>query len=242
MSQPCIDVIIPIYKNYNLMSQQLEAWAKIKGSYRLMFCDNTPPDIRVPIAPSSAFEFYTYDSEGWDSERHGSVLDFMMSKTKSAIVCIQDSDFFWTNPDILSLVYEQFQRGYQCIGTEFYYDCVKRVFDKYPARANVMVPCIFGMFVSRSLALSTTFVGTKEEATTEWKETGWRLRDKIYRENIPCIVFPAFQVANQATTCIKDSWFYAGFHSIVGYHLLKGSGENLFNTLDMQKVAQSLIA
>lgn len=232
-----IDVIIPVYLNYNLIDYQFKCWRHIKGDYRLLLCDNTPLHISRNIDIPEDFKdktlLFRNDSLGIDGERHGRVLDYMIKQTTSDIICIQDSDFFWLDENILEYISRYFKNGYKCVGTDLYYPAFEYVNKLYPERHSCLAPCVFGMFIDRDLALSETFVVTEYEGTKEFKETGWKIRKKIIEENIKSIVFPAIQHPEQKNFNVKNSevpWFYVGNQTFLGVHLFGGTSYNINST------------
>ena len=234
-----IDIIIPIYYNYYLAQQQIERFRNINGNWTILFCDNTPPREQIPIfIPNDLInkvKIFKYESFGIDGEKHGSVLDYMVKQSKSKIICIMDSDFFWTNNNILTIAKKYFSEGYKCVGTELHYTGFDYVNVLYPNRAGNLAPCIFGMFIDRELALSETFISTRHEGYTDKKETGWRIREKIINNKIPCIVFPAIQLPEQKNIDYGHGgcWFYIVHREVSGFHILQGSGVKAGETLNL---------
>lgn len=231
-----IDVIIPVYFTYHLLEKQIEFWLKIKGDWKLYICDNTPEKYRVQISPETKelegrFFVYTRENSGEDGQKHGDLIDYMLPKTSSKIVCIQDCDFFWTEPDLLTYIQRFFKAGYRCVGTEIYYEPYSHIDKIYPERHSSISPCIFGMFIERDLALEQTFVVTNEEIKAK-KETGWRLRERLIKDQIkthifPCIKHP-YQLVPKGTLVeqIDTPWLYVGNHGYIGFHLFGSTSYN----------------
>ncbi len=225
-----IDIICPIYYNYQLAIDQIDMFKKIKGEWNLLFCDNTSvkdqQEIVIPEEYRDRIKVFHHQAEGIDGEKHGSVLDYMVKQTTSKIIGIMDSDFFWFNEDIISIVNDKFSKGIKCMGAELHYTGFEYVNDMYPERSGHLAPCVFGMFIDRDIALSETFVCTRHEGHTERRETGWRIRSKIINEKIPCIVFPAIQIPRQSSVdCGQGGcWFYVIERKVSAVHLLQGSG------------------
>lgn len=225
-----MDIIIPVCNNYFLVDKQIQMWSKIKGDWRLNFCDNTQNGRQLfnfdkyPKEIKDKIRWFTNDSNGIDGERHGGVLDYMISQTTSRIIGIMDSDFLWFDTDILERVEKYFQEGYKCIGTELHYTGFEYVNDLYPERAGWLAPCVFGMFIYKDLC-TETFICTKDEGYIDKKETGWRMRQKLINDKIKTVIFKAFQYPGE--NC-GNSWFYKDPYdeTVVGVHLLQGSGQN----------------
>lgn len=223
-----IDIIIPICNNYLLVDKQIETWSKIKGRWTLYFCDNTIGGLtkfdfgKYPLEIQKRVKWFKYDCSGIDGERHGGVIDYMIKQTSSKVIGIMDSDFLWLNENLLYTVESYFKQGYKCVGAELYYHDFDYVNKMYPKRAGWLAPCIFGMFIDRFLC-TETFVCTKQEGHGEFKETGWRMREKLINDNDKVKVFKAFQY--KEFDCGK-SWFYKDGEKVVGVHLLQGSGIN----------------
>jgi len=218
-----IDICIVIYRNYALLDLQFEFWDKIEGDFRFLICDNTPKNEYKPI-PITRENMLVFRQEysGIDGEKHGGALDFLVRKAESDIIGICDSDFFWLKPDIMEDVRREFANGCKCYGAELWYKDFTKVNDRYPERAGWLAPCVFGMFIDRQLALQETFVVTRKEGEEEWKETGWRMRQKIIQEKIPCHVVEAFKYKNQ-----KGSLFYGDPEKPVAFHWVKGSSHKV---------------
>lgn len=229
-----IDVCITIHRNYDWLTLQDDNWRRIVGDYRLIVCDNTPPDLRRDIRLPGA-EIFTLDVDGFDGVTHGAALDALVRRATSDIVCVMDSDFFWLRPDTLSKIQILFDRGCRCAGAEPWYDdWCRYVNDKYPEIAGPLAPCVFGMFVDRRLALEQTFVVTPQETCERFAYTGWRLRERLIKEKIPSVVFPGFRFPNRNASLAAGN---PGLHEIaheavihgaedcpVGVHFVKGSG------------------
>lgn len=232
-----IDIIIPVYLNYDLVYHQINRWKQIKGDWRLLLCDNTPINIRKEIVIEDSYKdkilLFSDDSDGIDGERHGGVLDYMVQKATSDIIGIQDTDFFWLDDDILEYVIRYFNNGYKVVGTELFYNDFGYVNDMYPERHGCLAPCIFGMFIDRKLASEQTFIVTRNEGYNEKRETGWRLRKRIIDENIKSIVFPCVQHPFQKKSNVSNinlAWFYVGNHKFLGVHLVAGTSHNMNHT------------
>lgn len=219
-----IDICITIFYNYDLLDLQIKSWLKKSGNYRLLICDNTPIDHRQIVninSPNvSIFNFDTnfrhYDPAR-DGESHGSALDFILTRAKSDIVGICDSDFFWLDDNILHKTQKLFDNGCQCYGTELWYNDFEKINNRFPDRAGWLAPCVFGMFVDRELAMSETFISTAQEGRMELRETGWRLRKKIIENNIKNTVIPACKNHSGA-----GSIYYGDCNNPIGFHWLKG--------------------
>lgn len=231
-----IDVIIPVYYTYNLLEKQVESWLNTKGDWRLLICDNTPKEHRseIKINPEleDRFKIFIRENDGEDGQKHGDLIDFLLQKTTSEIVCIQDCDFFWTDPDLLSYILRFFKAGYRCVGTEIYYEAYTKIDDIYPERHSSISPCIFGMFIERKLALEQTFVVTNDEIKQK-KETGWRLRERLVRDRIKTHIFPCIKHPLQLLpknivqiSQIDTPWLYVGNHGYIGFHLFGSTSYN----------------
>lgn len=243
-----IDIIVPVYYNYELLYAQFERYRKIKGDWRLMVCDNTPPgdslEIKVPEDLRERVKLFRNDSAGIDGERHGGVLDYMVKMCETEIIGIQDNDFFWLDDNILDVVNRYFSKGFKCIGTELYYTGFAYVNEMYPERHGSLAPCVFGMFVTKELAAEQSFVVTRDEGFNQKRETGWRLRKRIIEENIPRVTFPAIQHPAQKTVDvpgIQTPWFYVGNHGYIGVHLVGGTSYNRSHALEQINAIYSFL-
>lgn len=208
-----------IFKNYDLVECQIKNFEKISGNWRLLIGDSTPSNQKKSLKnlESEKIKIYDIPINGIDGEIHGGALDFLKQKSKSSIIGTCDSDFFWVKKNILNQVTDKFNDGHACVGTELWYPCDGIVeFNRiYPERAGHLTPCVFGMFIERSLAMSETFIVTKKEAL-EKKETGWRLREKLINNKIKTYVYPGHLGLNESVIH-KDK------NEIIGFHLVKGS-------------------
>lgn len=245
-----IEIIIPIFYNYDLVYKQIKHWNdQTSTEWTLLFCDNTPiaDSKMIPIDNvylmalrcdiqnteyqqiRDKIKWYTFNEfDGIDGIRHGSVIDYMVKQATTEYIGIQDSDFFWVDPNLIKKVFNYFNIGYDSIGTELFYDDFGYVNDVYPDRAGWKAPCIFGMFVKREYLLDKTFVSTHYEAKVCKKETGWRVRKAMIDDGLKMIVFNAVKTkVQEGTPCFK-SWFYVGVDypaQVIGFHLIQGSGE-----------------
>jgi hypothetical protein len=243
-----IDIIIPVYINYDLLYHQFERYRHIIGEWRLLVCDNTPIEqsraIIIPEYLNGRVQLFRNDSGGIDGERHGGVIDYMVRQSTSDIIGIHDTDYFWLDNNILEYVQRFFDSGYKCVGTELYYNNFEYVNKLYPQRHGCLAPCVFGMFIDRQLALSDTFVVTRHEGCEEKRETGWRIRQKIIQENIKSIVFPAVQHPAQKYSMVPRMnypWFYAGNRGFLGVHLVGGTSYNIDYTSELLKEIYKII-
>lgn len=249
-----IEIIIPVYMNYELAYKQIQHYALLlKGEWRLLFCDNTPLpqrqivnlDDAATMATKCGIElriynqirpsifWHVYDEvDGIDGERHGSVLNYMVrNHTKTSVIGIQDSDFFWLDPNILFKIEQYFNLGYNCVGAELFYDDFPYVNDMYPQRAGWKTSCVFGMFIDRSYCLDKSFVSSRYEGYTLRKETGHRIRQAIIDDpNMRSLVFPAIKLPDQKDKNSATSWYFLSLDwptVFVGFHLIQGSGRNV---------------
>lgn len=213
-----IDICTIIHKNYALLDCQLNHWQSITGDYRLLFADNTPREMRKTIPYD--INLVVVECEGEDGETHGGTLDILVRQATSSIIGILDSDFFWLKPNILEEVLGHFEKGCRCVGVEHFYDDYAIVNRLYPDRTSYLAPSVFGMFIDRDLALSETFVATREEGAKFFAEGGWRIRKKIIDEQIPCHVYRAFRYPEHPDPQV---YYFGTPDDPVGVHLLKGS-------------------
>lgn len=210
-----IDIGTVIYRNYSLLDMQLDHWKKIRGEHRLLVVDNTP------VAERREHDYPILNVSGSDGETHGAALDLLVRTATTDIVGIVDSDFFWLNKEILSEVINYFEQGYKCVGCEGFYPDWQRVLDpRWPQRAGSMAPVCWGMFVDRKLALEQTFIVTSAEGS-QIMETGWRLRERLIREQIPTVIFSGFYPAGWTDL---ECCFFGSAERVQGVHYLKGSG------------------
>jgi hypothetical protein len=223
-----------VYVNYFLIPLQLKYLEKLQGDWRLLICDNTPNSHYRPLdINDDRVRIFRQEFGGIDGEKHGGALDLLVGKAESDIIGICDSDFFWLKEDILLEVCNFFEGGIKCVGAELYYEDFEKVNKRYPERAGYLAPCVFGMFVDKTLAQSETFVVSGSEAN-DWYETGWRLRKKIIDQEIPCHIYPAIKLPQQKKEDI--SWFFGNEQEIVGLHLVKGSGRRATLTNQIEKM------
>src|SRR5436309_2600962 len=103
-----MDVLLVNHRNYDLLTKQIKHLEQLKGDKRILICDNSPIKQVFP----TSYKFYPLHCSGIDGETHGIALDYLVRKAKSQIVCIQDTDFFWTNPNIFLEIEEQFRESY----------------------------------------------------------------------------------------------------------------------------------
>lgn len=220
-----IDICMAAFVNYELLKLQLDHWDWIEGDFNLLICDNTPIQYRksgwLGWHHKYKTEVFNQEFSGIDGTRHGESLNLLVRKAKTPIIGICDTDFFWLKQDILSDVERLFAEGIQCLGAELWYDDFDVVNQRYPERAGWLAPCVFGMFITRELALSDTFATTPEEGK-ELKETGWRIREKLIKNKIPCHTYRAFIYPQQPDQKIC---YFGTPEEPIGVHLLKGSSE-----------------
>jgi hypothetical protein len=227
-----IDVCMVIHKNYELLDLQKKHISRLKGATRLLAMDNTPEPFRKPT------DLPHMTVGGIDGMTHGLVLDELMKVATSDIVCVQDSDFFWLNKNIIEEVENYFKLGFKCVGCAgFYPDWQTNLDPRHPDRAGYLAPVCWGMFVDRKLAMEQTFSVTAEEAATV-HETGWRLRQRLIQEQIPTVVFQG---------CYPDGWtdkeccFFTHQQKLQGVHLLKGSAGRSALTDQLPKMIEEFM-
>lgn len=218
-----IDICFVVFNNYSLLEYQLKHFNNISGDFRLLVLDNSyvKEDIRkyTPRSLNYPITFLEASNWGFDGLSHGNSLDTLVQAANTDLICIQDSDFFWLDPNILEEVENLYIEGYQCIGCEgFYRDFQSNIDTRWPDRAGALAPVCWGMFVDRKLAASETFVCTHLEGS-EIKEVGWRLREKLIKTNIKRYMYKGYEDPNDFNLCyFKDN------ETVKGVHLLKGSG------------------
>lgn len=221
-----IDICTVIHRNYDLFNLQLKNWSWLEGEKRVLFCDNTPQPERRPMFPNKAYTVphewvpYSTGSHGMhDGESHGSTLDCLVRATKTPIIGILDSDFFWLKKDILADVQELFAQGMKCVGVENWYNDFELVNQRFPERASYLAPSVFGMFIDRELA-QDTFVATRSEGHEFMAEVGWRIRSKIIKEKIPHHTYLHYQTEDQPDPAVC---YFGTPKTPVGIHFLKSS-------------------
>lgn len=232
-----VDICMPVFLNYMILDYQFTQIEKIFPDFKLFICDSTPWNYRILCKYSGKIEYFTLDADisQVDGEIHGRALDALVRRTTSPVICIMDTDFFWLKPSIVSEVLEDFKRGVKCVGCAGWYPDWQKYLDKAnPQRQGHMAPVCWGMFINRELALSETFVVTREEADRT-TETGWRLRRKIIEENIPCKVYPGFKYPDQEDT---EICYFGTPEEPVGAHLLRGSGTRMIQSLNIKEALQ----
>lgn len=242
-----IDVCVVVHRNYDLYFLQVEHWNSLgvpNVDWRLLVCDNTPGRERRPLPETPGVHVYVADLGGIDGETHGAALDLLKKHTTSAIIGICDSDFFWLKRDILTDVVTSFSSGIRCFGCAGWYDDWQTRLDPlHPQRAGHLAPVCWGMFVERKLALTETFVVTQTEAA-EIRETGWRLREKIVREKIPCHVLPGFRFPEQVAAqddAAREACFFGTPEGPFGVHFLQGSARRAHLTSELpQLIAEGM--
>ena len=204
----------------------MEYIKKLRGDFRLLICDNTNLDLQDTQKLKSLISNFSTDLfemkiDGFDGFTHGASLDFLVSKTQTEIIGMMDFDFFWIYPDIISYVHELFKQGYEAVGCAGWYPDFQRVIDtNFPERAGHLAPVVWGQFLTRDLAISDTFICTKEESGLNNFETGWRIRKKIIEDKIPAKIFPGFKYPNQLDS---EVCYFGSFDAPLGFHILKGT-------------------
>jgi len=209
-----IQILCVIHKNYHLYELQLEHWKKFSGDFQLNFVDNTP-ESRRQIYPGLPY----FSCPEFDGESHGRALDYLVSRATSDIIGIVDSDFFWTNKNIISEIKDYFKRGFVNVGASAMYPDWCNIIDTaYPDRHSSKAPVVWGMFVDRRLASEQTFVCTPSEGQDKLY-TGWRLRQRVIEQDLPRITFQGFYP--EGHTDPEMVWYGNGKPE--GFHWFKGS-------------------
>jgi len=227
-----IQILCVIHRNYDLLDLQVKHWKKINGDFELLFIDNTLPEHR-----QSREGLETLNIFGSDGESHGSALDYLVSKATTDIIGIVDSDFFWTDKDILSEVKELFAEGNVCVGVSAKYNDWETYVDPYyPDRHHSFAPVVWGMFVDRKLAAEQTFVCTSEEGRDRLY-TGHRLRQRIISEKLPCVVYPGFYPDGSSD---HRGVYYGTPEKVKGVHFLKGSAAKLHEASALPSILNGL--
>lgn len=231
-----IDVLIVIHRNYALVDSQINHWSNYYGdAVRLLFCDTSPAQSRegrVQRGWRDEPNFYTIDTCGIDGETHGAGIDFLLRKATTPIVCVNDSDFFWLDPDILTTVLDKMVCGdFVALGAGggTHADW-KRLDSLHPYRQSYMAPVCWGMFIWREIALMDTWVVTSVEGV-RIIETGWRVRERLiggYKTiTLPCFYYP------EDDTCAYDDPCYFGDPARpTAFHYMRGSSLRLHAGLD----------
>lgn len=225
-----VDVCIVINRNYDLLHKQLERWRHYP-QFRLLFADNTPPNLRKPMPPVPKPHLsFVHNIEGDDGETHGGSLDLLVRETTTDIVGVCDADFFVVHPDPFGYIMAYFTNGCKAVGVEAINLGWINMNNGVAHRPEMldrhmpgyMAPCVFCCFFTRELALRETFVVTHYEGRFHHQETGWRLRQAIYWEKIPNYVIRGFQYPGQQKI-LPDSWFYGTAEEPFGVHITAGS-------------------
>ena len=220
-----IDYVIVIFGNYDLLDLQVENFKKRlpRKDYRLIVVDNTIDSQKRKIEPDPFIdEFVLLSSQmTHDGVSHGRAIDEGLKYCTSDIVSIIDSDFFILNDNIHSYVYSKFKEGYKAVGCE-YNDGkdTKSWVDINPDNFKD-IPCCFGAYYDRELAISNSWIITREEVdqnrSTGFVEVGFRIRKHILENKIKTENWKTD--ANSYGNC----YFKDEYGTMMGVHYVAGS-------------------
>lgn len=220
-----IDYCLVIYKNYGLCSlQEINFKNRFKKEdYRLIVIDNTPDDLKIDFKydKSVVDKFIPIESKPtFDGVSHGHAINEGLKYCETDIVSIIDSDFFLLNNNIHSYIHSKFNQGYQAVGCEYNdgTDASKRWRDINPKNFE-HIPCCFGAYYSRELAMADSWIITNEEVQSNmasgFVEVGYRIRKYILEHKI--------KTSAWRTTMSKPCFFKDHDDVVMGMHYVGGS-------------------
>lgn len=220
-----IDYLTVIYNKYELLSIQREQFDKLEyTNYRLIIVDNTPSSNYHPIVPRANELVIRRDNDGgeFDGISHGNALDLGIKYCTTDIVCVFDSDFFFTR-NIQKYIDKKFEEGYSAVGTEFWNE---NYLPHYSTMPNMYqnIPCCFGSYYKLEMIKDISWVITPEEVnhSTGYIEVGYRIRKHIIDNNVKVFGWKCHSIHNND----NDFVYYDENNNIVGYHIVGGSHRN----------------
>jgi len=220
-----IDHLIVIYRNYDLISLQVDNFKKRLPSnqYRLVIVDNTPDKEKIPIKTSSSKHLILplTSEPTFDGVSHGRAIDYGLQYCTSPIVSIIDSDFFILNNNILDYVNNKFQEGYRAVGCEYNDGKDTKQWVNIDPSKFENIPCCFGAYYDIELARSASWVITEQEVnqgrSTGFVEVGSKIRRYILDNQVKTCHWKTD--ATDYGTC----YFYNEEKKLMGAHLVAGS-------------------
>lgn len=220
-----MDIIIINFNSYWLLEQQVMHWHTfMKGDFNLILVDNTPDHLYKP------FEYQgkliprvpgTYAGQ-FDGESSGLAYEYAISLCNSSFIGMTDPDHFWLDPLIMMKAQIFHHTGAsRCTGDAGFYRDFQSIFDvANPDHRGELAPVLWGQFMDLDLAKSESWICS---APGVGQITGWRVREKIIDQNIPCVVFPGFykeEPGEDPDIC----YFGDNKDKPLAVHFLKGSG------------------
>lgn len=220
-----IDHLIVIYRNYDLISLQVENFKKrLKPEqYRLVIIDNTPDDEKIPIKTNSSKHIIVpLDSKPtFDGVSHGRAIDYGLKFCETPIVGIIDSDFFILYNDMYQYVHQVFESGYQAVGCEYNDGKDTKQWVNIDPGKFENIPCCFGAYYTNKLAKSASWVITEQEVqegrSTGFVEVGSKIRRHILDNQVQTMNWKTD--ATEYGTC----YFKSSSQDTMGVHFVAGS-------------------
>jgi hypothetical protein len=220
-----IDHLIVIYRNYDLISLQVDNFKKRLPSnqYRLVIVDNTPDSEKIPIQSTNSRHLILplASKPTFDGVSHGRAIDYGLQYCTSPIVAIIDSDFFILNNNILSYVGKKFEEGYHAVGCEYNDGKDTKQWVNIDPSKFENIPCCFGAYYDLDLARSASWVITEQEVnqgrSTGFVEVGSKIRRYILENQVKTCHWKTD--ATDYGTC----YFYNENNTLMGAHLVAGS-------------------
>ena len=237
-----IDLLTVNYKNYDLLSLQLDHLSKLDGidKCRLIIVENTPNSQRKSIDHDLISKVVTLDSNSsFDGISHGSALDEGMKHVKSEFVYIFDTDYFLLKKDFfIQFINEIETKNYDAIGPEFFDGRDWFPFrKKFPDSFNGLVTA-WGTIFKTELVNKETWVVTPEELLmneeTGFVDVGWRHRKKLIERGKKTLVFEGYQknYVGQGNCYFRHNGEDIAFHYMrASYDRMKQSVKEIKNIL-----------
>lgn len=234
-----IDYLTVCYKNYGLITLQVENFNKRfkREDYRLIVVDNTPDhlknhkfndDLRKSGLVDVLIEIPSQEGV-FDGVSHGSAIDAGLTHCNSDIICVFDSDFFFTYNNVTEYIIDKFKNGYKAVGTGF--GCgpdYRKHMDKHPETFENM-PVLTGTFYSSEIPKSNTYVVTYEQVEKvrndpkdTFFDTGWRVRKYMWENNIKRM---AWEPTDRGINI--PSYYTNENGKTMGFHIWEGTGKSM---------------
>jgi hypothetical protein len=182
--------------------------------------------------------------------QHSEGLYKMFEQVDSDYLLVQDPDFFWVKKDYLKLLKDKLDEGYVCVGAPFYREDF----------SNDTTPALWGCAYDVNILEKEDFYSFENlnedeilKQLIEGKDTGWRLREKFEKQNLPTFSFNdslgishkhsfSNTIEHYLDTDINSIHEYRYNDEVIAYHLSHGCHEleNSFPSMsDREKICNS---
>lgn len=241
------------YKSLSFIKHQLKTLYNFNSvPFKLIICDNSIPSEKKELEKiCSKYKNITIigheSKELGTSCQHSEGLQKILDLVDTEYLLINDPDFFWVQKEYLKTLQDLLDEGYVCVGAPFY----------RAGFSNDTTPALWGCAYDTKILEDGDFYSFEgkdrdsiSKDLTQGKDTGWKLRVKFQKQNLPTYSFgDSFGISlrhnfnkdeqHYTVTSLKSIHEYSYKGEVIAYHLSHGchETEESFPTMETRRNA-----